>query len=88
MIAFCELYTLKMKVTSSICSVCICYIIFMLLATEVHYTADVFGGIICGIYIHGLVSQYVRYFDWFWSLPYLLATKLYAKIKERQLPRK
>lgn len=73
---------------SIVCSVCICYIIFMLLATEVHYTADVFGGFICGLYIHGLISQYVYYFDWLWSVPSLLIRKLRAKIRENHAIKK
>lgn len=71
-----------MKIASTVCSVCIIYIIFMLLATEVHYTADVVGGFICGIYIHGIISEYVYYMDWVWSLPLLLGRKIYAKVKQ------
>lgn len=72
-----------MKKSSLVCSVCICYIIILLLSTQVHYTTDIFAGFIMGLYIHGLVGQYVIIFDWLGTAPFKLAMGAYRKIRSR-----
>lgn len=71
-----------MKSSCVICGICIGFIMVLLLSTQVHYTADVFGGFFMGLYVHGLVAQYVYYCDFVWSVPYWLGCKLYNRFKK------
>jgi hypothetical protein len=80
-VAFCEVYTLGMKKCSLVCGMCICYIIILLLSTQVHYTTDVFAGFIMGFYIHGLVAQYIYVFDLIGTAPFRLGKAVIAKCK-------
>lgn len=83
-VVFCELYTLGLKKAALICGMCICYIIILLLSTQVHYTTDVFAGFIMGLYVHGMVNQYIYYIDYFLTLPVFAAKAVYSKFRAQR----
>ena len=55
------------------------YMIFMLIVSRVHYTIDIVGGFIFGLFCFYLSEKFIFYFDFLWSLPHLG----YKKIKEK-----
>lgn len=75
-----ELLATNRTVSPVLCLPCLAYTIFILLSTQVHYTADIFGGFLFAIYIHDLASEYVFYLDWVLSIPGLVGRKLEAMV--------
>ena len=55
------------------------YMVFMLIVSRVHYTIDVVGGIIFGLFSFYLSEKVIFYSDFLCSLPHLG----YKKIKEK-----
>lgn len=53
----------------------------MLLITEVHYVADVIGGLVFATWFYRTSIRVVFYTDFFFSLPFLLVKKIVQKCK-------
>lgn len=66
-----------------ICSGCISFIIMLLLSTRVHYSADIFCGLVIGFYIHFMVSKHLYYIDLVMCFPFRGLLKLYYWVYKR-----
>jgi hypothetical protein len=51
-------------------------VVFVLLATRVHYSIDIVAGVVISLEVYWLVNQLMPWLDWLWSIPYMLALKL------------
>jgi hypothetical protein len=51
-------------------------VVFVLLATRVHYSIDIVAGVVISLEVYWLVNQLMPCLDWLWSIPYMLALKL------------
>ncbi len=61
------------------------YIILMLLIGRVHYTIDVFGGLIYSLYIYDLIDKNLSFFDQLMNCPYRLIDIVKEKVKQKLL---
>ncbi len=62
--------------------VCLIYMICLLLVNRVHYTADVFGGILFSLFCHKLIDDNLVTADSIFSLPSKIYNIISNKIKQ------
>lgn len=61
------------------------YIILMLLIGRVHYTIDVFGGLVYSWYFYKIVDRNLSFFDQIMNAPYRLVDIVQEKVKRKLL---
>lgn len=61
------------------------YIILMLLIGRVHYTIDVFGGLVYSWYFYKIVDRNLSFFDQILNAPYRLVDIVQEKVKRKLL---
>jgi hypothetical protein len=52
-------------------------VVFVLLATRVHYSIDIMAGFVMSVEMYWLVNQTMPWLDWLWSMPYVLVLKVW-----------
>jgi hypothetical protein len=54
-------------------------VVFVLVATRVHYSIDIIAGLVMSVEVVWLVGRIMPWLDKFWSIPYELAIRAYRK---------
>jgi len=59
-------------------------VVFVLLATRVHYSIDIIAGFVMSMEVAWLVGKWMPWLDRLWSIPYELATRAYRSATDPQ----
>lgn len=60
-------------------------VVFVLLATRVHYSIDILAGFVMSMEVVWFVGKFMPWFDRLWSAPCVLAIKIYKNVTRRSL---
>jgi hypothetical protein len=52
-------------------------VVFVLVATRVHYSIDIVAGFVISMEVYWLVNQIMPWLDWLWSMPYVAVLKIW-----------
>ena len=66
------MYTLNNKKCTLIALISLLFMVNLLLVTQVHYFADIVGGLVYSSWCFWMVSKMVKWTDWVLSLPDLV----------------
>lgn len=76
---------LKLTKTGIFALLALIYMANMLLTTEVHYSIDIFAGILFGLWFFRFATRYTIYFDRAFSLPFVGFRKIVECLKKENI---
>lgn len=76
-----EMWILRNKTMCAVCIVSIMYMINMLTITRIHYSIDIIGAFIFGVFWYFSVKKYLKKVDYIFSIIFYLLRILLKKFK-------